>query len=80
MDTETVGGNTFLRLTTTKNPAATRVTYRVEAAGDLGNPGAWSSAGVVVEINSATTYGARDSVPMNRAAVKRFLRLRVSVQ
>ena len=78
-DTETVGGNTFLRLTATKNPAATGITYSVEATGDLGDPGSWSGAGVVVETNSATTLTARDGVSMNGGAVKRFLRLRVSV-
>ncbi len=78
-DTEAIGGSTFLRLTTAKNPAATGVTYSVEATGDLADPNSWSSAGVVVEVNSATTLSARDGVPMDGGAAKRFMRLRVSV-
>lgn len=78
-DTETVDGKAYLRLTTTKNPAATGITYSVEATGDLTDPNSWSGAGIVTEINSATTFSARDSVPMNGGSGKRFMRLRVSV-
>ena len=78
MDAENVGGNTYLRLTTTKNPAATGITYYVEATGDLGTPGSWSTAGVVIETNSATMLSARDGVPMNGGTNQRFMRLRVS--
>ncbi len=38
LDQETIGGNTYLRLTVTKNPAATDVTYTVETTGDLTTP------------------------------------------
>ncbi len=78
MDTEVISGNTYLRLTITKNSAATDVTYSAEATGDLATPGSWSSSGVVVETNSTTTLSARDSVPMS-GSTKRFMRLRVSV-
>lgn len=78
-DTEAVGGSRYLRLTTTKNPAATGVTYSVEASDDIGNSASWSSAGVVIETDSANTLTARDNVPMNGEAAKRFMRLRVSV-
>ena len=79
MDTETVGGNTYLRLTTMKNPAATGITYSVEATGDMEDPGSWSSSGVVVETNTATTLSARDGVPMNAGTARRLMHLRVSV-
>ncbi len=78
VDQETVGANTYLRLTVTKNPAATDVTYSVETTGDLTAPASWSSSAVVIEVNSATTLQVRDSVAMS-AAAKRFIHLRVSI-
>lgn len=77
-DRETIGGNTYLRLTMTKNPSATDVTYAVQVTGDPSAPASWSSAAAVVETNSATTLQVRDSVSMSGAA-KRFIRLQVSV-
>ncbi len=77
-DRETIGGNTYLRLTVMKNQAATDVTYNVETTGDLMTPGAWSSASTVVEVNSPTMLQVRDSVAIG-AATKRFIHLRVSV-
>ena len=78
MDTEVIGGNTYLRLTITKNPAATDVTYSVEASGDLATPGSWNTSEVVIETNTATTLSARDSVSRS-GTTKRFMRLRTSV-
>ncbi len=78
MDRETIGANTYLRLTITKNPAATDVTYSAEVTGDLTTPSAWSSSSVVVETNTATTLRVRDSVATSSAA-RRFIRLRVTV-
>ena len=78
LDRETVGANTYLRLTVTRNPAATDVTYAVEVTGDLTTPGSWSSANVVVEVNSTTMLQVRDNVPIS-AAAQRFIRLRVTV-
>lgn len=74
----TVGAEKYLRLTITKNPAASDVTYSVETTGDLATASSWSSSTGVVETNSATTLQVRDSVAMS-AAEKRFIRLRVSV-
>lgn len=74
----TIGADKYLRLTITKNPAATDVTYSVETTGDLATSGSWSSSTAVVETNSATTLQVRDSVSMS-AAAKRFIRLRVSL-
>ncbi len=78
MDRETVGGNTYLRLTVTKNPAATDVTYSVETTGDLTTPASWSNSTTVMETNSSTTLQVRDSVAVS-AATQRFIHLRVSV-
>lgn len=78
VDQETVGEARYLRLTVTKNPAATDVAYTVEVTGDLGAPGFWTSTPVVVEANTATTLRARDSVAVGGAPV-RLIRLRVSV-
>ncbi len=78
VDQETIGANTYLRLTVTKNSAATDVTYAVETTGDLATPASWGSSSVVVEVNSSTTLRVRDSVAIS-AATKRFIHLRVSV-
>ena len=78
VDKETIGTNTYLRLTITKNPVATDVIYTVETTDDLATPASWSSSSVVVEINSSTTLQVRDSVASS-AAAKRFIRLRVSI-
>ena len=78
MDRETTGGNTYLRLTVTKNQAATDVTYVPEVTGDLTAVGSWSGSDVVVETNTATTLRVRDSVSTS-AAARRFIRLRVTV-
>ena len=77
IDEETVGTDKFLRLTVTKNPDATDVTYGAEVTGDL-TAGSWSSASVVVETNTTTTFRARDNVPVGTSSA-RFIRLRVSV-
>lgn len=78
IDRETIGGNTYLRLTVTKNPSATDVTYSAEATGDLTAAGSWSPSTVVVETSTATLFRARDSVAIGTAA-QRFIRLRVTV-
>lgn len=73
----TVGMDRFLRLIVPKNSAATDVTFIVEATGDLNNPASWSSAGLIIEENSATTLRVRDNVPATPSQ-PRFMRLRVS--
>lgn len=78
VDQETIGANTYLRLTVTKNPAATDVTYTPEATGDLTTANSWSGANLVVETNTATTLRVRDNVAAS-AAAQRFIRLRVTV-
>jgi autotransporter-associated beta strand protein len=75
-DVEMAGGNTYLRLTITKNPSAGDISYVVEAAGDV-SAGNWSAVGTVVETNTSSVLVVRDSVPL-RSAGTRFLRLRVN--
>jgi hypothetical protein len=75
-DIETVGGNSYLRLTINTNPAATDVSYIVEVTGDLA-AGNWTSAGTVVESNTGSQLVVRDNVPVG-SAPSRFIRLRVT--
>ncbi len=77
-DEATVGPDKFLRLTIPKNPAATGVTYSVEATGNITTPASWSSSGLTIEEDTATTLRVRDSVPMGSPGVKRFMRAKVS--
>ncbi len=78
MDQEKIGANAYLRLTITKNSAATDVTYSAESTGDLTTASSWSNSTVVVESNTTTTFQVRDSVATS-AAARRFIRLRVTV-
>jgi len=69
-----VSSSNYLRLTIPKNPAATDVTFIVEASSDLVN---WSSAGLVIETNTSTQLVVRDNVAVS-ANNKRFMRVRVT--
>ncbi len=73
---ETIGADNFLRLTVSKNPAATDITFSIEVTGDITTPASWSSAGTTVETNSSTQLRARDNVPTT-AATQRSIRLKV---
>jgi len=64
-DTETVGGNRYLRLTMPKNPNATDLLYQVEAANSVASPASWSASGLIIETNTSTTLRVRDNVPMS---------------
>jgi len=77
-DMATMGQNKFLRLTVPKNPDAMGIIYTVEATSDLTNPLSWSSAGLIVEEDSAATLSVRDNVP-SAPGVRRFMRLRVTL-
>ncbi len=70
-DLETISGSKYLRLTVTKNPAATDILYAIEVGGDLTD---WNTNQVVTEQNDANTLIARDTV----VAARRFIRLRVT--
>ena len=76
-DLVTIGPNQFLRLTLTRNPAATDVDFTIEASANLTQPLSWSSLGTTVEINTPTQLRTRDNSPIS-AADFRHLRLRVT--
>jgi len=71
-----VSGNQYLRLSIPKSPAATDVTFIVEASSDLSDSLSWSSAGLIIETNTATQLIVRDSVPAG-PGIQRFMRIRV---
>lgn len=75
-DVETIGADNFLRVTITKNPDATDVTWSVQCTSTLHDSGSWSSAGVVTELNTSTTLQVRDHVPLG--ATPRFIRASVA--
>lgn len=64
----------YLRLSIPKNPAATDVTFIVEASSDLQN---WSSAGLIVELNTSNQLVVRDNIAVTNG-VQRFMRVRVT--
>ncbi|MFN0077536.1 MAG: Calx-beta domain-containing protein [Prosthecobacter sp.] len=72
-------GETYLRLTVSKNPAATDVLFEVQATGNLADPLSWSSAGLVIESDTSTQLIVRDSVPAS-AGQSRFMRVKVTRQ
>ncbi|MBX7208567.1 MAG: PKD domain-containing protein [Verrucomicrobiaceae bacterium] len=76
-DTTTVSSLKYLRLTVTKNTAATDVTYEVQATGDLTNPASWTNTGLVMEMNTPTQLIVRDNVPAG-PGVQRFMRVLVT--
>ncbi len=76
LDSENVSSQNYLRLTVPKNPAATDVTYEVQATSNLADPQSWSSAGLIIEQDSGTTLRVRDSLPMG--STPRFMRAKVS--
>ena len=69
-----VSGDQYLRLSIPKNPAATDVTFIVEACSDLVS---WSSVGLIIETNTANQLIVRDTVPAS-TGVQRFMRVRVT--
>ena len=77
-DHATVGPDEFLRLSVPKNPAATDLSFTVEATSDLGNPASWTSAGLVIEIDTSTQLVVRDNMPLNNGQ-PRFMRVKVSL-
>ncbi len=67
----------YLTLTTQKNPAATDVTYNVEAKDDLINGTVWSSATTTILQNTSTVLQVRDNTPITNAP-HRFMRLQIT--
>ncbi|GEP42188.1 Calx-beta domain-containing protein [Brevifollis gellanilyticus] len=72
-----VSSSQYLRISIPKNPAATDVTFTVQATSDITNPASWSSAGLVIETNTSTQLIVRDNVPAG-PGVRRFMRVMVT--
>ncbi|MES2598343.1 MAG: Calx-beta domain-containing protein [Verrucomicrobiota bacterium] len=72
-----VSSSQYLRISIPKNPAATDVTFTVQATSDLMNPASWSSAGLVIETNTSTQLVVRDNVAAG-PDVRRFMRVRLT--
>lgn len=72
-----IGDQRYLRLTVPKNPAATDVTYSVEATSDPALSASWTPAGLITEVNTATQLVVRDYVPIS-PDVRRFMRAKVT--
>ena len=75
-DVVTIGPDKFLRVTITKNAAATDLTWAVQATSTLPDAASWSSAGLVTETNTSTTLRVRHHLPFS--ATPRFIRAQVS--
>ena len=69
-----ISSQQYLRLSIPKNPAATDVTFVVEASSDLTT---WSSAGLIVETNTSSQLVVRDNVAAG-PNIMRFMRVRVT--
>jgi hypothetical protein len=69
-----VSTSNFLRLSIPKNPAATDVTFTVEASSNLTS---WSSAGLITETDTSTQLTVRDNIPSG-PGVRRFMRVKVT--
>ncbi|MDB6172981.1 MAG: hypothetical protein JWL59_2292 [Chthoniobacteraceae bacterium] len=76
-DVETIGPDKFLRLTITKNPAATDLTFSIEVTGRLDSPLTWSAADTTVEVSIGTQIRVRDNIPLD-SAPQRNIRLKVT--
>lgn len=73
--TVTTIGGTFLTLSYPKNPAATDLTYTVQATNDLGVTFTTGTGTTIVNGNTVTYT---DDVPLNSTNARRFLRLQVA--
>ena len=66
----------FLRLTVTKNPAATDVTFSIQGTNDLATASSWSTNGVIIDQNTSTLLQAHSGTPLLSGPY--FLRLNVT--
>jgi len=77
LDQALVAGKKHLRLSITKNPAATDVIFTVEVTNDFSNPASWTSVGTTIETNTSTSLVVRDSLPLGTSP-NRYMRLRMT--
>jgi autotransporter-associated beta strand protein len=75
LDIETIAMADHLRLTVSKNPAASRLSYIVEVSSNL-SASQWGTADTFIEQNTPTRLVVRDTTT---GLPRRFLRLRVEV-
>ena len=75
-DFEAIGAAQYLRMTVSKNPSATDVTFRIESS-DSPAAANWSASGTTIELDNATTLRARDNTPSG-AAPQRYLHLKIT--
>ena len=75
VSTVTNVGGTFLTLSYPKNPAATDLTYTIQATNDLGVTFTTGTGTTIVNGNTVTYT---DDVPLNSTNARRFLRLQVA--
>ncbi len=76
-DQETIGADTYLRVSVARDPDASGVLIEGERTGNLAS-GSWSTVGVVVEANTSTLVRVRDSQAISSGS-RSFLRLRFSL-
>ena len=76
-DLQLIGADQFLRLTVTKNAAATDVTFSIEVTGDIATTASWTTAGTTVETNTGTQLRVRDNTAVGTAP-QRHMRLKVT--
>ena len=76
MDTVTLNGETFLRMSVSKNPAATDVTGQVEVTGDITTPESWTTSGTTMEVMTSVLIRVRDNTPIG-SSTQRTMRLKV---
>lgn len=73
-DTVDIGPDRYLRLSVTKNPGATDITFHIEVSPDL-DPSNWTPA--TIEIDTTSQLRARDPVSVD-GSTRRFIRVRVT--
>ena len=76
VDVEAIGESRYLRLTASKNPGATDVTFAVEVNAGL-EAGGWTTSGTTIETNTGTTLRVRDNTEIT-ATPQRSIRLKIT--
>ncbi|MCB1274991.1 Calx-beta domain-containing protein [Prosthecobacter sp.] len=74
-----VSSERYLRIAIPKNPDATDVIFTVQATSDISQPASWSSAGLIIELDTSSQLIVRDSVPVS-SGQPRFMRVKVERQ